>query len=58
VLMIMLLLGLQAAHVPADILQCAAVSREITFSSKEIIEAFRLEQRVFFQGTCLEGGWH
>lgn len=56
--MIMLLLGLQAAHVPADILQCAAVSREITFSSKEIIEAFRLEQRVFFQGTCLEGGWH
>ena len=50
-----LLMTMDAAHVPADILQCAAVSREITFSSKELIDDFRLEQRVFFQGSQLEG---
>lgn len=44
----------QEAHVPPDILKCAAVSREITFSSKEVIEDFRLEQVVYFQGMKLE----
>jgi len=44
----------QEAHVPRSILSCAAVSREIKFSSRELMEDFRLEQRVFFQGVCLE----
>lgn len=40
--------------IPESILQCRAVSREIVFSSKEILSNFRLEQRVFFQGSCIE----
>ncbi|RHY27139.1 hypothetical protein DYB32_007017 [Aphanomyces invadans] len=42
------------AVVPKAILQCSSVSREINFSSTEEIKAFRLEQRVFFNGQCLE----
>jgi retinal rod rhodopsin-sensitive cGMP 3',5'-cyclic phosphodiesterase subunit delta len=42
------------ANVPASILNCRAVSREINFSSSEEIEHFRIEQRVFFEGTCIE----
>ena len=42
------------AHIPPNILECAAVSREINFSSEEELEDFRLEQRVFFQGVCME----
>jgi retinal rod rhodopsin-sensitive cGMP 3',5'-cyclic phosphodiesterase subunit delta len=42
------------AHIPPNILECAAVSREINFSSEEEMEDFRLEQRVFFQGVCME----
>ena len=42
------------AHVPASILQCAAVAREINFSSREEIENFRLEQRVYFEGMLME----
>ena len=42
------------AHVPPDILQCPAVSREINFTSMEEMESFRLEQRIFFQGVCME----
>ena len=42
------------AHVPASILSCRAVSREMNFSSLEEIRHFRLEQRVFFQGSCIE----
>ncbi len=42
------------AHVPADILKCRAVSREINFSSACEMENFRLEQRVFFRGVCME----
>ncbi|KAL3271752.1 hypothetical protein HHI36_022222 [Cryptolaemus montrouzieri] len=42
------------AHVPKNILQCRAVSREFSFSSKEQIEKFRLEQKVLFKGRCLE----
>ena len=34
------------AKVPKKILKCAAVSREINFSSIEPMEKFRLEQKV------------
>lgn len=44
----------QEAHIPAEILQCRAVSREINFSSSELIDKLRLVQRVFFQGQCIE----
>jgi len=42
------------AKVPKKILKCKAVSREINFSSVELMEKFRLEQRVLFKGKCLE----
>lgn len=43
------------ATVPRKILDCAAVSREINFTSKREIRQFRLEQRVFLDGSCIEG---
>ncbi|KAF4324535.1 hypothetical protein BBO99_00001712 [Phytophthora kernoviae] len=43
-----------AARLPVDILKCPAVSREINFSSAEEIPQFRLEQRVFLGGSCIE----
>uniref|UniRef100_UPI00358E4EA4 retinal rod rhodopsin-sensitive cGMP 3',5'-cyclic phosphodiesterase subunit delta n=1 Tax=Myxine glutinosa TaxID=7769 RepID=UPI00358E4EA4 len=42
------------ARVPKKILKCKSVSREINFSSTEKMEKFRLEQKVFFKGQCLE----
>ncbi|XP_017778561.1 PREDICTED: retinal rod rhodopsin-sensitive cGMP 3',5'-cyclic phosphodiesterase subunit delta [Nicrophorus vespilloides] len=42
------------AKVPKNILKCRALSREFSFSSKEAIEKFRLEQKVTFKGRCLE----
>ncbi|ROL50369.1 Prohibitin-2 [Anabarilius grahami] len=42
------------ARVPKKILKCKAVSRELNFSSVEKLEKFRLEQKVFFKGQCLE----
>ncbi|XP_029004174.1 retinal rod rhodopsin-sensitive cGMP 3',5'-cyclic phosphodiesterase subunit delta isoform X3 [Betta splendens] len=42
------------ARVPKKILKCKAVSRELNFSSSEKLEKFRLEQKVFFRGQCLE----
>uniref|UniRef100_A0A8C4N3B7 Retinal rod rhodopsin-sensitive cGMP 3',5'-cyclic phosphodiesterase subunit delta n=1 Tax=Eptatretus burgeri TaxID=7764 RepID=A0A8C4N3B7_EPTBU len=42
------------AQVPKKILKCKSVSREINFSSTEKMEKFRLEQKVFFKGQCLE----
>lgn len=42
------------AHIPEKILQCRAVSREINFSSVKSMQNFNLEQRIFYQGTCLE----
>lgn len=42
------------ARVPKKILKCRAVSREINFSSAEQMDKFRLEQKVFFKGQCLE----
>ena len=63
-----------SVHVPASILSCKAVSRELTFSSVELIDKFRLEQRVFLHGQvrliarpvklwvldgmCPFAGWH
>uniref|UniRef100_A0A8B9EE40 Phosphodiesterase 6D n=1 Tax=Anser cygnoides TaxID=8845 RepID=A0A8B9EE40_ANSCY len=43
-----------AARVPKKILKCKAVSRELNFSSAEQMEKFRLEQKVYFKGQCLE----
>jgi hypothetical protein len=43
------------ARIPVAILKCSAVSREINFSSVEEIAQFRLEQRVFLDGSCIEG---
>mmetsp|Transcript_27185 Transcript_27185/g.79224 ORF Transcript_27185/g.79224 Transcript_27185/m.79224 type:complete len:195 (-) Transcript_27185:227-811(-) len=43
------------AHIPSDILRCRAVSREINFTSAHQIDDFRLRQRIFFKGSCLEG---
>lgn len=42
------------ARVPKKILKCKSVSREINFTSKELMDKFRLEQRVMFKGNCLE----
>eukprot|EP00128_Syssomonas_multiformis_P012635 Colp12_sorted_trinity150504_noHs@31746 len=42
------------ARVPQRILKCKSVSREINFSSRELLEKFRLEQRVLFHGKCIE----
>ncbi|CAK4906249.1 unnamed protein product [Aphanomyces euteiches] len=44
----------QKAVVPKSILDCGSVSREINFSSLHEITDFRLEQRVFLHGKCLE----
>lgn len=44
----------QEAQIPRAILKCSAVSREINFSSAEEISQFRLEQRIFFDGACIE----
>jgi len=41
-------------QVPRSILKCRTVSREIVFSSVEAITNFRLEQRVFLHGKCIE----
>lgn len=43
------------ARVPKKILKCKTVSREINFSSKEQMDKFRLEQKVYFKGKILEG---
>ena len=42
-------------HIPKSILKCRAVSREFQFSSVEMLQTLRLEQRIFFNGSCLEG---
>lgn len=47
--------SVSAARVPKKILKCKSVSRELNFSSSEKLEKFRLEQKVFFKGQCLEG---
>ena len=44
-------------HIPKSILQCRAVSREFQFSSVEMLQGLRLEQRIFFRGGLMEE-WH
>jgi len=44
-------------HIPRRILQCRAVSREFQFSSVEMLQGLRLEQRIFFRGGLMEE-WH
>ncbi len=41
-------------NISKDILRCKIVAREINFSSRELIENFRIEQRVYFAGQCIE----
>ncbi|CAI8002891.1 Retinal rod rhodopsin-sensitive cGMP 3',5'-cyclic phosphodiesterase subunit delta [Geodia barretti] len=43
------------ARVPKKILKCKAVSREINFTSSEMLNELRLEQRVQFKGKSVEG---
>ncbi|DBA04180.1 TPA: hypothetical protein N0F65_004288 [Lagenidium giganteum] len=50
----MMMMMISAARIPAAILKCSAVSREINFTSKEEITQFRLEQRVFLGDCCIE----
>eukprot|EP00933_Yihiella_yeosuensis_P047738 TRINITY_DN43664_c0_g1_i1.p1 TRINITY_DN43664_c0_g1~~TRINITY_DN43664_c0_g1_i1.p1 ORF type:complete len:155 (-),score=33.44 TRINITY_DN43664_c0_g1_i1:38-502(-) len=42
------------AQVPCDILKCRQVSREINFSSVEVVSGLRLVQSVIFNGEHLE----
>mmetsp|Transcript_18403 Transcript_18403/g.24288 ORF Transcript_18403/g.24288 Transcript_18403/m.24288 type:complete len:219 (-) Transcript_18403:282-938(-) len=42
------------ARIPKKILDCRAVGRVVNFSSVEQMQNFNLEQRVFFEGTCIE----
>ncbi|GMR36954.1 hypothetical protein PMAYCL1PPCAC_07149 [Pristionchus mayeri] len=42
------------AHVPRAVLKCKSVSRELNFYSDELIEKFRLEQRVFLKESVIE----
>ena len=45
---------LHIARVPSAILNCKSVSREIDFSSHEVINNFHLKQRVILRGVCVE----
>jgi retinal rod rhodopsin-sensitive cGMP 3',5'-cyclic phosphodiesterase subunit delta len=42
------------AHLPAKVLQCESVSREINFSSAKAINSLRLEQHVVLHGQIIE----
>mmetsp|Transcript_20453 Transcript_20453/g.25407 ORF Transcript_20453/g.25407 Transcript_20453/m.25407 type:complete len:140 (-) Transcript_20453:974-1393(-) len=42
------------AHVPAEILKCKAVSREVNFSSRQEMHNFRLEQKILLHGQPFE----
>ncbi|KNC47597.1 uncharacterized protein AMSG_11721 [Thecamonas trahens ATCC 50062] len=44
----------QVARVPARLLAAKAVSREIVFSSVEMMQAFRVEQEVSLHGSIIE----
>ncbi|KFD60779.1 hypothetical protein M514_27058 [Trichuris suis] len=45
------------AHLPATVLKCRVISREINFSSAEQMERFWLEQKVFVKEQVIER-WH
>eukprot|EP00164_Ancoracysta_twista_P001004 GFYU01001311.1.p1 GENE.GFYU01001311.1~~GFYU01001311.1.p1 ORF type:complete len:151 (-),score=36.12 GFYU01001311.1:202-654(-) len=42
------------AHLPKELLKCNAVSREINFSSAELLNNFHLVQRVVLHGQVIE----
>ncbi|CDW52421.1 retinal rod rhodopsin sensitive cGMP [Trichuris trichiura] len=42
------------AHLPATVLKCRVISREINFSSAEQMEKFWLEQKVFVKEQIIE----
>ncbi|KHJ41994.1 GMP-PDE, delta subunit [Trichuris suis] len=42
------------AHLPATVLKCRVISREINFSSAEQMERFWLEQKVFVKEQVIE----
>ncbi|KAL7299927.1 hypothetical protein TKK_0007247 [Trichogramma kaykai] len=44
----------QQVHVPKEILKCQTVTREMSFTSVEQMEQFRIEQRVLFKGRVFE----
>mmetsp|Transcript_9344 Transcript_9344/g.13896 ORF Transcript_9344/g.13896 Transcript_9344/m.13896 type:complete len:232 (-) Transcript_9344:861-1556(-) len=44
----------QEAFIPSRILDCAIVSREISFFSEKQISNLKLIQRFMFKGTCIE----
>ena len=44
-----------SARVPKRILKCRSVSREVNFSSKELMNDFHLVQQVIFKGKPIEG---
>lgn len=41
-------------HIPGSILNCKVVSREIEFSSRELIQNLRIDQHVYFHGKIIE----
>ena len=44
----------RVAEIPKKILKCRAVSREINFSSREVLHKFRIVQNVYYNGMCME----
>ena len=42
-------------EIPKEILHCKVVKRDIVFSSEESLDKFRLEQKIYFDGICIEG---
>mmetsp|Transcript_20367 Transcript_20367/g.48523 ORF Transcript_20367/g.48523 Transcript_20367/m.48523 type:complete len:132 (-) Transcript_20367:23-418(-) len=42
------------AHIPAEILKCTEVSREVNFTSASKIDDFSLVQHIFLQGQPIE----
>ena len=45
---------IMSERVPKQILACSAVSREICFSSKHIVQKLSLRQRISLHGQCIE----
>ncbi len=42
------------AHVKKHVLHCPAVTRTVVFSSQQLIQDFKMVQRVLLEGTCIE----
>ncbi|KAI9204589.1 delta subunit of GMP phosphodiesterase [Polychytrium aggregatum] len=46
--------GIVEAHVPKSVLKCKAVARELDFTSEDLIDQLRVEQRVLVHGDSVE----